>query len=88
MIIAAAIRHDGYVYALPAPARHHDIIAHIAAIPGTSSPVHGGEAQGFIDHEHGFITREAAAVLAVKYGQVENRETLHQSGTLFSEDLW
>ncbi len=84
MILAAAIRFDGTVWALPAPARHHDVIHRMFDAKGVAR-VPGRAEQGFIDSEAGFVSRERARDIAVREGQVvcpdHDRE-------LFSEDLW
>lgn len=82
MIVAAAIRQDGVVYALPAPARHHDVIHHMVG-RGLPRPITGE--QGFIDHHRGFVGRERAGRIAIENGQIE---TLAQPPLLYSEDLW
>lgn len=83
MIIAAAIRHKGEIYALPAPARHHDIIRHINKKTGDVVP--GNSKQGFIDSDRGFVSRRDARYLAIVQEQI--KEAGHPT-ELFSEDLW
>lgn len=80
MIVAAAIKMDGNVYGLPAPARHHDIIRHLASL-GYDTPIK--EEQGFIDDTFGFMDRQQAAASAYTAGQIENPKD-----KLFTEDLW
>lgn len=82
MIVAAAMIIDGEVKALPAPARHHDIIAK------WPMPEHKHEAQGFIDSDFGFVTRGTAFVIASESGQLEGRAKTAPKNELFSEDLW
>lgn len=82
MIVAAAIRINGNVYGLPAPARHHDIIRYLA--DGRIEPPIRGE-QGFIDDGAGFVGRKEAAVIALEEGQVKQ---LIAPPNLFSEDVW
>lgn len=90
MIVAAAIRHQGKVWALPAPARHHNII-HLMVQQGATEEqrglVHARGEQGFVDSDIGFVDRTEAARIAVAQGQVEKRR-LHTNGQLYSEDLW
>ncbi|MFV1850163.1 MAG: hypothetical protein ACMZ66_05585 [Thalassospira sp.] len=73
---------DGEVKALPAPARHHDIIGR------WPMPEHKHGLQGFIDHEHGFVTRKAACRIAREEGQLVGRTKTGPKDILFSEDLW
>lgn len=90
MIVAAAIRtSSGRVYALPAPARHHDILRRLIP-PGP------GQEQGFIDADQGFVDRKTARAIVVHEGQplaphqrsgLPRREPDHPK-ELFSEDLW
>lgn len=84
MIVSAAISHEGHVFSLPRPARHHDIIRLIHE--RTGQPVRGEE-QGFLDDRGRFLRRKPAARVAVVCGQVKP-EALLSSGMLFSEDLW
>ncbi len=81
MIIAAAMKIDGVVRALPAPARHGDIIHKYPM------PEHEHGEQGFIDDRMGFVGRATAARIAVGGGQV-NAGKLIAPPDLFSEDLW
>lgn len=79
MIIAAAVEIDGVVRALPAPARHHNVIWKYPR------PEHKHGDQGFIDDRHGFVSRVAAGVIALQEGQIDK---LKWPPELFSEDLW
>ncbi len=81
MIVAAAIKHEGKVYALPAPARHGDVIKHI--YERTGGPVPRASEQGFIDSELGFLGRAGALQRAI-----DERQIAGKSGQLYSEDLW
>ena len=80
MIVAAAIRKDGKIYALPAPARHHTIIHKykLGMIPVDD--------QGFIDSDHGYVRRGPALKIALLNKQIKEGATPHHG--LFSEDLW
>lgn len=82
MIVAAAIKLDGRVYGLPAPARHHDIIRMLAK-RGHDVPINGE--QGFIDDQFGFLDRVEAIGAALSDEQKFKREPKTQ---LYSEDLW
>ncbi|WP_417625326.1 hypothetical protein [Paremcibacter congregatus] len=82
MIIAAAMMVDGEVKALPAPARHGDIIAKWPL------PDHKHGLQGFIDTDHGFVTRKEACRIAREEGQLDGRTKTGPKDILFSEDLW
>lgn len=82
MILAAAMIIDGDVKCLPAPSRHHHII-HMYPMPE-----HKHGLQGFIDHEHGFVTRKEACKIAKEDGQLDGREKTGPKDVLFSEDLW
>ena len=83
MIVAAAIRlDDGNLYALPAPARHHNII-HFLTRKGIEA--HG--TQGFIDHARGFVDRRDAYHIAKLCNQMIGNTGEHLK-ELFSEDVW
>lgn len=83
MIVAAAIKgENNKVYALPAPARHHDVI-HVMAQAGLPTPIKGE--QGFIDSERGFVGRFQAGNIALAEGQITK---LQWGNKLYSEDLW
>jgi len=79
MIIAVAVMIDGVIRALPAPARHHDVLHKYPM----GDHEHGE--QGFIDDQEGFVSRERAAELALLDGQLDQLDWLLM---LFSEDLW
>ncbi len=85
MIVAAAAKIDGEVRALPAPARHHDVLHRYPISEG-----HDHGEQGFIDDQFGFLGRGQAYWRAKDEGQLEGRiKTGDPNGThLFSEDLW
>ncbi len=86
MIVAAAIEHEGAVYALPAPARHHNVIWHINEVTG-STRVPASSVQGFIDSNFGFVDR----VRALEIVRDENQELVDpeiKAGKMFSENLW
>lgn len=84
MIVAAAIRLDGKVYALPAPARHHNVIHHMVHICGIKPPIVGD--QGFVDSNLGFVDRKTAWKIAEENKQIKTENI--RGGTLYSEDVW
>jgi hypothetical protein len=89
MIVAAAIIHQGMTYALPAPARHGNVIHHICKTTGATRVNAHEDDQGFIDHERGYVTREEAWKIAEASGQLlERAPTDGRDGKLYSEDVW
>ena len=76
-IEAAAIkRASGEVVSLPAPARHCDIICHIAAPYKPGKPtiiLADGGVQGFVTNTGRFVTREEAYTIAKEAGQILQR---------------
>lgn len=82
-IVAAAIMQAGRLYALPAPARHADIISTIYA--ETGRPVTGD--QGFVTDAGRFVGRKQAWRIANAAGQ-EIAPIACAQGILFSEHLW
>ena len=82
---SAAIRsdHNGALYTLPAPARHHHIIALMVAA-GLPTPIQGK--QGFLLADGRFCGRKFAKIVAIKAGQQLPRASGSQE--LFSEDVW
>lgn len=91
MITHVAIRHEGKLYSLPEPFRHHHVIHMMVQICGFEH-VPGHAEQGFMYESpiekgcYRFIDRTAAYSMAVTSGQIthDNRAPRH----LFSEDLW
>ena len=91
-IVAAAIQVqslDGVVnFVMLPPHRHHHILHEINKF--LERP-HGG-VQGFIDSGEEFHTRESAAEVAIKAGQVvpgqANIKHVFDGFRLYSEDLW
>lgn len=84
MITAAAIRdHDGTIYTLPPPARHHTIIAHMVNVVGRPTPITGD--QGFVNEAGIFHNRIQGAAEALRRKQIEK---LKWPPNLYSEDLW
>ena len=82
MIVAAAIKYKGVVYAPPAPTRHHDIHHR------WPMPEHDKQIQGFIDSEHGFVDRREAAVIANRERQRPDTKHHQPPDVLLSEDAW
>ena len=84
MITHVAIRHpDGRIFSLPRPYRHHHIIRVMVDALEIEPPIRGR--QGFLDNRGNFLSRKAAADLALKTGQCVK---LDSPPRLFSEDLW
>jgi len=82
MIIAAAAMIDGEVKALPAPARHGDVLHR------WPMPEHRHGTQGFIDSKEGFVNRSRACLIAYREGQIGKPKKTSPQNELFSEDLW
>jgi hypothetical protein len=82
-IVGVAIIHDCQAYSLPAPNRHHDVIAKIVAHTGAKCV--DGE-QGFIDEIGTFLRRKPAMSRAIETGQL--MRATGPSDLLFSEDIW
>ena len=82
MIVAAAVQHQGYVYGLPVPARHGDILNRWPTIRSADCVC------GFIDNNLGFVTRKAAWKIAEEHVQLLPAVWHQQLGTLYSEDIW
>ena len=83
VITQVAIKdHNGMIYALDKPNRHHDIIR-VMAKAGVKTPITGE--QGFIDPNGRFVNRIEAAAIAIENKQIKE---LDSPPNLFSEDLW
>jgi hypothetical protein len=80
-----AIRFRGKIYTLPAPNRHHDVIAMILQETGVEH-VYDDE-QGFLDESGTFLNRRQALISAELFGQIKPG-TVIRAGRLFSEDVW
>lgn len=84
-ILVAACYYEGKVYSLPPPARHHDVIKHMADELKTEKL--GYYEQGFVDSLGRFVRRKPAMLIAKRAGQIlENRAPVLDD--LFSENLW
>ena len=81
-IVAAAQLLDGWLYTLPAPARHHHIIGHVIDVHRKAS-LHAE--QGFLLDDGRFARRNAAEFVARQNGQITGRL---MGSVLTSEDLW
>lgn len=89
----AAIQWKGQTFSVPAPGRHHDVIAKIDA-PESEWPVTG--VQGFITSEKRFVDREEGFLIAKAAGQIifndpvrnPYRISAPDAPKLYSEDLW
>jgi hypothetical protein len=84
LITHVAIIHEGKVYSLPAPNRHHHVIRHI--VETTGARYVGGE-QGFLDEAGKFLRRKPAKIRAEQTGQLKHLIDINEP-LLFSEDLW
>lgn len=84
-ITHVAIEFHGQQFSLPAPKRHHDVIAMIFEANGKG--VDGTEIQGFLDDRGKFLSRKNALATALKAGQVKCPDSI-RAGRLFSEDVW
>jgi hypothetical protein len=85
MIIRAAIRHDGTAYSLPAPARHHNVIALMIGdgLPSESCRLQN---QGFVTSTGRFVDRYEGFRVARAAGQLWRSPT--PPDMLTSEDVW
>ena len=84
-IVAAAI-HWGGIISLPAPARHHTIIACMDTEMGFDGSRVTSVQQGFITSEGNYVSRTEAYYIAVAAKQFEPDKT--KPPNLYSEDLW
>ncbi|MBY0559898.1 hypothetical protein [Hyphomicrobium sp.] len=83
-IVAAALKSQGLILSMPAPARHSDIIS--AMHFGGTSPLEiAGCIQGFLTDKGTFVDRERAALIAFEAEQFMPRRLPCE---LYSEDLW
>lgn len=82
-----AIRFRGAVYSLPAPNRHHHVIAKIVAETGVDNVDVHDDDQGFLDERGTYLNRQQALVIAELLGQIKPG-TVIRARQLFSEDVW
>jgi len=86
-IECAALRtEDGQVFSLPRPARHMDIIMHMAREGFMPDAIAKCE-QGFTTDTLPFVRRPPALRIADRAGQLIREATAPAHG-LFSEDVW
>ena len=83
MILAAAIRHDGIVYSVPKPGRHHNVIR-IMNRRGMGPETM--REQGFLTNTGRFVDRKEACLIARAADQIMLKT--EPVGLLFSEDVW
>lgn len=84
MIVGVAIIHEGVIWSMEPPNRHHHVIR---AIVNATHVEHVDGEQGFIDDQKHFLNRKQALVHALQCGQVKD-PTQIRANQLFSEDLW
>jgi hypothetical protein len=83
-IVAAAIRHEGLIFTLPRPCRHHHLLQALNAL---GLPIACRRHQGFLTSEGTFVDRVEGARLAIASGQARS-DRMHNPQRLFSEDVW
>lgn len=84
MIVAVAMRDpEGNVYSLPRPARHFNLIQHVIRESGKRYVPHAWD-QGFLTDDCKFLLRNAAAMHALRCGQISEIPEV----VFTSEDLW
>ena len=85
MIVRAALRYEGTVYSLPAPARHHNVIALMIGdgLPSESCTLKN---QGFVTSTGRFVDRYEGFRIARAAGQLWRSPT--PPDMLTSEDVW
>lgn len=81
----AAIRHDGRIFSVPAPGRHHHVIKLIIDTTAAKR-VPADSTQGFVTNTGRFLDREEACVVAIRADQLIRKT--YPENLLFSEDLW
>jgi hypothetical protein len=84
VVAAAILGPDGAPVSLPPPARHHDVIRHMAVNLGHETPITGE--QGFLLSDGTFARRALARMFAEL-----NEQLLPRAGgtrELYSEDVW
>jgi len=85
LIVRAAIQHDGTIYSLPPPARHHNVIRMMFA-DGFPSEAVALQNQGFVTSTGRFVDRYQGAKIARRAGQLVRLPT--PPDMLTSEDVW
>ena len=84
-IEVAAINHNGEIFSLPRPNRHHNIIRHMRTL-GKSIDDIANSRQGFLTNESVFVGRVEALKIAQDAGQLLSNPGAPPN--LFSEDVW
>lgn len=82
--MAAIVGHDGKVYSLPRPNRHHNIIFHMAKNLKHKTPISGE--QGFVLTDGSFVDRKTAKLHAIANNQLLPGHS--KLDILFSECVW
>lgn len=80
-VVCAAVKVGTTVYALPRPARHHNVLWFMNDHGVPPRPAD----QGFLLSDGRFTLRKAAAGVALRAGQTQ---VLQVPPHLYSEDLW
>lgn len=99
VILGVAIMWDSVMYAMPAPARHHNLIWTHAMYEwdignSDSDAANRQHEQGFYDERGRFLTRGEAGLHALLFGQVIDYEDgsqlvdLPRGTDICSEELW
>jgi hypothetical protein len=84
-VVAAAIKgHDGIVVSLPAPARHEDVMRHMAHDLDHPLPILGEK--GFLLSDGSFARRARARMFAELNNQLLPKAS--QGNELYSDDVW
>jgi hypothetical protein len=79
----AAIEVKGDVFAMPNPARHHNIMAIMVNVFDYKPPVKGIE--GFLTSRGRFVSRKEAGIIALRSGQAYRMKT---PPFLCCDDVW
>lgn len=88
-IVRAACKHNGAIYDVPAPGRHHNVIRMLVdmQLAGPANPV--TDTGGFLTSTGRYVDREEAWLIAEAAGQLLARApTDGRGGMLYSEDVW
>jgi hypothetical protein len=83
-----AMRFRNVVYSLPAPCRHHHIIADIVEKTKCEFVDAHGDDQGFLDASGSYLTRKQALDVARLNEQLKPGCMGERLGQLYSEDVW
>lgn len=85
-LTGVALRWEERVYSLPAPKKHHDLIAHAREILELPREACNATCQGFVTNTGRFVDRVEALAIAKAAGQV--KRDIGRARILFSEDVW